>query len=480
MWPWFKCAALSCWTKQAAVWLQAPQPLLHWVLHNDLDRCKEAWQDPSESLRAKAFAAYYAMHCGFAPLAAWMLNQSDLTTEALVSMNREISKDVTVDHLLLVGRTPSIVNEPVLKAVIARRLQFKDSNRWWEVLTEVGGQELVLDAIDSGYACKPSLKWEKLCMSMGILDKPFIASLAERKVPTVHLSLALAVESEDLQFLQDTLAGGPSTLGSRPCDRGVDFLRAALRRGWAPGADLLLESFGCPIRRATQLLEAAMAGSSRACLDLLLGQGPAWKMTAVTQAMVGGHFEALEHVLQNSCLPQGGGRLQFLGTPGVVRLEAQWFDPQGWVTTMGDMVMTRSKDNPLAKRDSVMAFYTAYVVSLLDPRAAEHLGPEVSRWRAGIFSLLTWWGRRSQAWAMTHPQGPCHCPEIVLSIIESAGLGHPNLWSRARKMANIIRGWTQSQVPLEASNARGFSSLRQALSCLKSFIQHYMGMAFAF
>eukprot|EP00884_Botryococcus_braunii_P010193 jgi/Botrbrau1/19175/Bobra.0077s0084.1 len=197
-----------------------------------------------------------------------------------------------------------------------------------------------------------------------------------------------------------------------------------------------------------------MAGSSRACLDLLLGQGPAWKMTAVTQ--VGGHFEALDHALRSACLPQGGGLLQFLGSPKLtVNFSGQWFDPltaAGWVTMMGNMhdhmVIGASPfwGCPLARRDSVMAFYTAYLISLLEPRAAEHLGPEVSRWRAGVLSLLAWGGRGSQAWVRNHPQGKCHCPEILLSTIESAGLGHPNLWSRARKMAEIIRGWTQSHV----------------------------------
>eukprot|EP00884_Botryococcus_braunii_P010196 jgi/Botrbrau1/19178/Bobra.0077s0087.1 len=427
----------------------SPRPVrerfLEGAWFNVPDTCKALWQDPSLTPKDKAKGACYAMLQRNFPLAAWMLDQSDLNTDELVLMKTNVCRTDTFDGLLCL-LDPNISKAAVLKAVIARRLQVHSSTQWFETLAKDGSQELVLNAIDSNYAFEPSFLAKGPFMK--IVDQGFIACLAERNIATIHLSLALAVKRKDLQLLNDTLAD--DSLGSVSLFfLQIELSREALYRGWASGAELLLGRFGCPDTKAPLLLEAAMKGSSRACLDLLLGQGPAWKMTAVTQAMVGGHFEALEHALQNGGLPQGGGRLQFLGSRHPeVYLKAQWFAPQQWETTMGNMVKGAFpfKSCPLARRDSVMAFFTAYVVSLLDPQAAQHLGPEVSLWRSGILSLLTWWDKQAQAWAQNHPQGGCHCPEVIFFILISAGLSHPNLWSRARELVKIIRGWTQVNV----------------------------------
>eukprot|EP00884_Botryococcus_braunii_P010194 jgi/Botrbrau1/19176/Bobra.0077s0085.1 len=73
------------------------------------------------------------------PLTAWILNQADLTTEALVSMNKEHRKQDTFDHVLQFGYN-DISKETVLKAVIARPLPIGCRYSLWKMLAKLGGQ----------------------------------------------------------------------------------------------------------------------------------------------------------------------------------------------------------------------------------------------------------------------------------------------------------------------------------------------------
>eukprot|EP00884_Botryococcus_braunii_P008288 jgi/Botrbrau1/17460/Bobra.0054s0048.1 len=159
--------------------MQAFAQLVTALKDNQVEDAKALWKQTSLDERQRAKAAYYAFLWNRDPFIAWMLKRPEFAVDPLLSLIGECTVDKLLLHRFDAGSPPS---KEVLRAAIKRHLPITSLDYFTSILLEVGGQELALSALDSGYEIS-FLAVERKPVFARFLNEEFFQELRNRRFP---------------------------------------------------------------------------------------------------------------------------------------------------------------------------------------------------------------------------------------------------------------------------------------------------------